>query len=322
MFEANEDYYLGAPRIKNFVYKIVNEETAQVELINGDLDVISMLSTPTDESMQTYTDNGIRITEFSYTGYVCMFYNTQLEKLGNAKIRQGITTAINRRGIVESLLNNHGCVMDAPIFYDSWAYPDDLNPYDYDPEQAKRLLAEGGVADTDGDGKLDMNGEPYALSILCPSGNKVRELAAVVIQQNLTEIGIDVTLETLEFNTVMERAYYGSDFDMALVGWTTGLDPYTVYSCFCTENQLVDGTANKSRWAMAELDELMIAGTRTTDREARAALYYQIAHILNENQPECWLYSPNQIRASRPELQNYALNNSCEFLNVQDWYFE
>lgn len=74
--------------------------------------------------------------------------------------------------------------------------------------------------------------------------------------------------------------------------------------------------------AMPVLDELMIAGTRTTDRAERTALYYEIAHILNENQPECWLYSPNQIRASRPELQNYALNNSCEFLDVQNWYFE
>ncbi len=321
-FVANEDYFLGAPKIRHFVYKIVNEDTAQVELINGELDVISMLSTPTDESMRTYTDNGIEITEFSYTGYVCMFYNTQLEKLGNAKIRQGIATAINRRGIVENLLNNHGCVMDAPIFYDSWAYPDDLNPYTYDPEAALALLAEGGVADVNGDGKLEWNGEPYALSILCPSGNKVREQAAVVIQQNLTEIGIDVTLELLEFNTVMERSYYDDDFEMALIGLTTGLDPYTVYSAFCTENQLVNGTANRSRWAMPELDELMIAGTRTTDIAERAQIYYEVAHILNENQPECWLYSPNQIRASRPELKNYALNNSCEFLDVQDWYFE
>ena len=130
---ANEDYFLGAPKIKNFIYKIVNQDTAQVELINGDLDVVSMISNPTKEVMDNYTNNNMNVIEFADAGYQYMIYNTQLDKLSNPKVREAITTAINRQGIVDSLLAGHGAVMDAPIFHDSWAYPDDLNPHTYDP---------------------------------------------------------------------------------------------------------------------------------------------------------------------------------------------
>ncbi|MDO4357682.1 MAG: ABC transporter substrate-binding protein [Clostridia bacterium] len=321
-FTANEDYFLGAPKIKTFIYKIVNQDTAQVELINGDLDIVSMISNPTEEVMNTYADNGMNVVEFADSGYQYMPFNTQLEKLADPRIRQGITMAINRQGIVDSLLNGHGDIMNAPMYRGSWGYPDDLNTYDYDPEAAKALLAEAGVEDTNGDGKLDFNGEQYTLELLCPTGNKVREQTAVVVQQCLAQIGIDVTVNTMEFNTMLERAVYDDDFEIFLLGLSVSLDPSSVYTCFSSENQFVDGTNNVSRWALPELDELMKQGTQTVDAAERKEIYNQIAHILNENLPECWLNSPTEIRAARPELKNYELSNGCEFLNVQNWYFE
>ena len=319
---ANEDYFLGAPKIKNFIYKIVNQDTAQVELINGDLDVVSMISNPTKEVMDNYTNNNMNVIEFADAGYQYMIYNTQLDKLSNPKVREAITTAINRQGIVDNLLAGHGAVMDAPIFHDSWAYPDDLNPHTYDPEAAKAMLAEAGVEDTNGDGKLDFNGEQFTLELLCPVGNKVREQCAVVIQQCLAQIGIDVTVETLEFNTLLDRVVYNKEFELSLLGLSVSLDPSSIYTCFHSDNQFVNGTNNLSQWALPELDELIEKGTQVVDPAERKEIYSKAAHILNENQPECWLYCANEIRATRPELKGYALNNSAEFLDVQNWYFE
>lgn len=320
-FVANEDYYQGAPKVQNFIYKIVNQDTAQVELINGDLDVVSTISNPTQEVMGTYENEGMVVVEFDESGYQYMPFNTSLEKLANAKVREGIVCAINRQGIVDSLLAGHGVTMDAPIFRGSWGYPDDLDTHDYDPERALSLLAEGGVSDTNGDGKLDFNGEQFTLTLLCPTGNKVREQTAVVIQQNLGAIGIDVTVETMEFNTMLERAVYADDFEACLIGMSIGLDPTSIDSMFNSSIQGVHGSNNISNWAMAELDELMEAGTQTTDTAERKEIYTKAAKLLNEQMPEAWLYTANEIRAIRPELQNYACSNSWEFINVHNWSF-
>lgn len=320
-FVANPDYFQGAPKVEKFIYKIVNQDTAQVELINGDLDIVSMISNPTAEVMGTYENEGMIVVEFDESGYQYMPINTQVEKLSNPKVREGLACAINRQGIVDSLLAGHGTTMDTPIFHGSWAYPDDLDTHAYDPERALSLLAEGGVSDTDGDGKLDFNGEQFTLNLLCPTGNKVREQTAVVVQQCLGQIGIDVTIETMEFNTMLERAVYADDFEACLLGLSISLDPSTISSSYHTSIQGVHGTNNVSNWASAELDVLMEAGTQTTDAAERKELYTQAAHILNQNQPEVWLYTANEIRAIRPELQNYACSNSWEFINVHNWDF-
>ena len=115
---------------------------------------------------------------------------------------------------------------------------------------------------------------------------------------------------------------YNKEFELSLLGLSVSLDPSSIYTCFHSDNQFVNGTNNLSQWALPELDELIEKGTQVVDPAERKEIYSKAAHILNENQPECWLYCANEIRATRPELKGYALNNSAEFLDVQNWYFE
>ncbi|MDO4357680.1 MAG: ABC transporter substrate-binding protein [Clostridia bacterium] len=319
-FEANPDYYLGEPKIKNVVYKIVNQDTAQVELINGDLDVVSMISNPTKEVMDNYENNGMNVLEFADQGYQIMAINTQVEKLADNTVRQAFCYAINRQGMIDHLLNGHATLLNCPCYRDSWAYPDDLEEYAYNPEKAVELLNSIGWVDTDGDGVLDKDGEPFEVSLLCPTGNKVREQSAVIIQQNLKDIGVTCDVETMDFNTVMERASYSDNYELALIGWSVGIDP-DVFSMYHSSTQFLNDN-NMARYANLELDPLLEASAAEPNQEKRGELFYQIFHILNQDIPMMMLYSPNEIRASRPELVGYDCGNESEFINIQDWYFE
>ena len=319
-FEANPDYYLGEPKIKTVIYKIVNQDTAQVELLNGDLDVVSMISNPTKEVMDNYINNGMNVLEFADQGYQIMAINTQVEKLSDKVVRQAFCYAINRQGMIDNLLNGYAKLLNCPCYRDSWAYPDDLEEYAYNPEKAKELLASIGWEDTDGDGVVDKDGEPFVVNLLCPTGNKVREQSAVIIQQNLKDIGVTCNVETMDFNTVMERSVYSADYELSLIGWSVNIDP-DVFDMYHSSTQFLNNN-NMARYANPELDPLLEASATEPDQEKRKELFYQIFHILNQDIPMMMLYSANEIRASRPELIGYDCGNESEFINIHEWYFD
>ncbi len=323
-FTANEDYFLGAPKIKTFIYRIVNQDTAQIDLINGDLDIVSMISNLKNSSLQVYADNGMKVVEFADAGYQYMNIYNRDPKFSDVRVRQALAHAVNRQGIVDSLLDGHGIVLDAPMIASSWAYPKReegiLNPYEYSPEKAKELLAEAGWTDTDGDGWLDKDGQKFVTSLIFPVGNKVREQSAPVIAQCLKDVGIDCTMESMDFNTLSPRMVTGTDFELGLIGLSINADP-DVFTYFHS-SEADKGNFNMARYENPELDTLIEASRTEMDAAKRKDLFYQINTILNRDLPFLWLYSMNEVRAYNPKLINFNVGNFWEFMDVETWYFE
>ena len=320
---ANEDYFEGAPKIKNFVYRVVNEDTAQIELKNGDLDVVSMISTLKDDDLKLYTDNGLDLLEFADAGYQLMNINNRDEKYADVRVRQALAYAINRQGIVDNLIDGHGLVVNAPMIASSWAYPQPeeniLNPYEYNPEKAKELLAEAGWVDTDNDGIVDKDGVPFKTSLIYPTGNKVRENSAPIIKQCLAQVGIDCELESMDFNSLSGRMVKGCDFELGLIGLSIEADPDVFNYYHSSQADL--GNFNFSRYENPELDALIELSRVQMDPAERKATFYEINTILNRDVTTLWLYSMNEVRAYSPKLLNYKVGNFWEFPDVNLWEF-
>lgn len=322
-FTANDEYFGGAPSIQTFIYKIVNQDTAQIELINGDLDIVSMISDTRNESLKIYTDAGMELLEFADAGYQYMNIYLRDPKYSDVRVRQAMCYAIDRQAIVDQLLDGHGVVLDAPMIASSWAYPKReegiLNPYEYNPEEATRLLAEAGWTDSDGDGILDKDGEKFVTSLIFPLGNKVREQSAPIIAQFLKQIGIDCTLESMDFNTLSPRMVTGTDFELGLIGLSISSDP-DVYTYFHSD-EADKGNFNMARYEDPEMDKLIEASQVEMDEAKRKEIFYEINTKLNYDLPFIWLYSPNELRAYNPALQNYRVGNFYEFPLVELWSF-
>jgi len=79
-----------------------------------------------------------------------------------------------------------------------------MKPFPYDPSRAKALLAESGWM-PDATGRLMKNGKPFAFTLMTNQGNKVRELCAVVIQEQLKKVGIDVSIRIMEWSTFIHQ---------------------------------------------------------------------------------------------------------------------
>lgn len=314
--EKNDDYFGGSPKIEKFIFKVTNSETQISELINGDLDVISLTSTKEDD-FNTLEDAGIKVEEKPSANYQFLTMNSNKEFFKDKGVRQAITYAINRKDLANSLIGNHGKIVNAPLSLAGWAYPESgLNSYDYNVEKAKELLKEAGWKDNNG--ILEKDGIKFEVDLIVPTGNKVREQSAPIIQQNLKDVGITVNISTMDIASAMDKTHGTGDYDMGLFGFTLEVDPGDA-DRYWSSTIANSSQFNFSNFINKESDKLIDDATKVMDIDERKDIYAEWAKLINEEAPYVFLYSQNDIRAYNPKLQEYKYSAYSVFPDVQNW---
>lgn len=315
VLEKNEQYYKGTPKLDKIIVQVVNPDTAQAQFLNNELDVIRVESLNPDD-IKIYEDAGFEIRSNLLNAYQHMVINFNDPLLSNQDFRQAMAYAINREGIVSSLLYGYGNVANTIFTKEFFAYPGDdkLNDYAYDPEKAIEILTEK-VGLEFKDGTLYENGSPVSLKLIYPSGNKAREGAATVIQQNFKEIGIDLKLELVEFATLTSILQERSkdNFQLALLGNGFGADADV------TQNVGTGGSNNHSQYSNAKVDELLKEGLKSLDNGERAPIYKEIAEILNDELPVIYLYNWERFTILTPKLKNVYITTYSFYDGAENW---
>ncbi len=315
--EKYVDYNLGEPKLDNIIFKVTNQDTAQSELLKGDLDVVP-LSSFKQKDIDTYKNGGITVDEIEGSSYQFMGVNFNNPILKDQKVRQALEYAINRKGIVDSVLDGHGKVVNTVFSLENWANPGDdgINNYGYDPEKAKSLLKEAGFEQKDG--VFYKDGKPLEFSLKYSTGNKPREQAAVLMQQNLKDIGINLNIESMEYASLTQQLK-DKNFELYLMGWTNDIDPDIKTSWYSNPVGIFGGYESFSD---QNLDKLIDAGRSDFDQNKRKETYKEFAKAFNETVPGILLYSPNTGAAYNQKLKNYKPIPNYEFSNAQNWYLE
>ena len=180
VLEASPTYFLGRPHISEVVFRIIPDTaTMFMETRAGRLDVMEL--SPQQYLRQT---SGKKWAEsfhkYRYLASVYNFLGFNLEHpfFKDKKVRQAISCAINRGDIVKGVLLGLGEPAFGPYKPGTWAYHPGLRPVSFNPDRARKLLAEAGFTDSDGDGILDKDGKPLAFTIAHPHRHHHPEPAA------------------------------------------------------------------------------------------------------------------------------------------------
>ncbi|MFZ5814964.1 MAG: peptide-binding protein [Bacillota bacterium] len=287
-----EEFHLGKPYIQTIIYKIANQDVAIGQLKAGELDFIPI--NPSDVEL-VQGDPTIKIFTRPDFGYQYMGINFDHPVLRDQKVRQAIMYALDRQAMVDQLLKGHGTVMNSHMPPALWAYDEQsLNPYPYNPEKAAALLAEAGWTEKNAEGYLVKDGKLLEFVLKYPSGNKVREQSAPLIQADLKAVGIKVELQMLEFSTLTTTVFDERNMDAWLMGWGLTMDP-DPGAIFLPNNKWGRVTG----WTSARNEELIRQGTRVLKVSERKPIYVEWAKILNTELPYIFLYSQNVIDAVR-----------------------
>ncbi len=276
----NNNYYLGKPKLAEIVYKIIpNANAILVALEAGEVDEAGI---PPKDYTRMRAKKGINVFEYDSLVYTYLGFNLANPKFKDKRVRQALAYATNKKQLVGLIFKGLASPAYAPSAPISWAYNDNVAKYQYNPEKAKQLLKEAGVKD-------------LKFTILVNQGNKEREKAAVILQQQYKKVGVKIDIRILEWSALLKivnAPKSPKDFEAVLMGWSLGLDP-DAYSIWHS-SQSPRGF-NFVNYSNPEVDQLLQQGRTTMDKEKRKQIYAKIWQLIADDQPYIFLWYPKAV---------------------------
>ncbi|MDF0597937.1 ABC transporter substrate-binding protein [Psychromarinibacter halotolerans] len=306
--EGNPDYWGGAPSLQAVIYRPITDANTRVaEMLAGGIDL--MVEVP-PVALSEFEGDQYSVIEQAGPHVWFLILNAKEGPFADKLVRQAANFAVNKEALVNDVLEGTADVAAGPTppaF--AWAYNDALDPYPYDPEKAKELLAEAGVEN------------PSVTFYVTEGGSGMLDPIAMgtAIQADLQAVGFDVTIETYEWNTFLGEVNPGLEgkADMAEMAWMTN-DPDTLpYLALRTDAFPEAGGFNSGYYSNPEVDELLEKARVSTSQDERAELYKQMQEIVQDDAPWVFVANWKQNAVTSSAVENFALEPSF-FLLLKD----
>ncbi len=227
--------------------------------------------------------------------------------LADARVRRALTLATDRADLVRGLWGGHARVGVSPVVSALWAH-DPAAALPYDPAAARRLLAEAGWADADGDGVREKGGRRLELEVLTDADNALRRDALDRVAANLATVGVRLVPRPLPRAELVARAR-AKNFDGALFGWRAGsrIEPQAILHTEAAANR----GNNLGAWGTDASDALLAEAAAAPTAEAARPLWRAWQALFREEQPYTILYEERtlvglgaRVRGATPSALN------------------
>lgn len=311
---ANPDYYLGKPKIDQYIYKIVKDATVvAAQLKTGEIDYGGFEPALLEElkkapNLNVKTFDNLVFTYFSY-----QLDKTKTDLFQEKAVRQALVYALDRKAMLESIMFNQGAVADSIYPLISWARNPEGNPnYNYNPDKAKQLL-DGAGWKAGSDGIREKNGKKLAFTLYTNAGNKVREAFVTAMQDQWKAIGVNATPKTEEWNAFLNRIGKSHDFEAFLVGFSWGVDPDET-TMWGTKSY--NAGFNDNKYSNAEVDKLLDQGIRTVDLNKRKEIYHKLDGLILDDLPSPILVFGKSLVAVNKRVQGLDPNAYNTLYNI------
>lgn len=319
VLEASESYFEGRPHISEVIYRIIPDpSTMFMEIRAGKLDVMDL--SPLQYLRQTTGPWWEReFTKYRYfaSGYSFLGFNLKHPFFQDVRVRRAVSLAINRDDIVAGVLLGEGVPAFGPFKPGTWVYHPTLQPIAQDQEAARKLLNEAGFLPGE-NGILEKDGKPFSFTILVNQGNEQRILAATLIQRQLSEVGIDANVRTVEWAAFIREFVNKGRFDTVLLAWNITQDP-DIFQIWHS-SQIYEGGLNFVSYSNPEVDDLLLKARSTPNQEIRAQLYGRLQEILHAEQPYCFLYVPYALPIVQKRFHGIEPALAGIMYNFDKWF--
>ncbi len=322
IFEANENYwYHGRPNFDRYVIEIVpDQDVAYQKLKSGESD--TGVITPENLEEARSLDN-ITVYEWWPAAASWSYIGLNMREgfpTSDINVRHGINYAIDKELLTDEVMLGQAKRLCSVFPETSWVYNPDVPCYEYDTEMAIAAFEAAGYT-FDGERMLDADGRQLTLKLLFgPNTSKVRELIAVVVQDYLSEIGVVVDIQALEWASFLEAIHAQEpDWDMFISGWRATIEPHIMYTIWAEENipQL-----NSVAYVNKEVDQLFKEGGATYDIDVRSEKYGEVQRIIAEEAPYVFLFYQKAWSGQNNRIQGIEPTPLGIGWNMEDWYIQ
>lgn len=285
----NEDYWGNEAQVESVTFKVVPEDLTRMgELQTGASDIVYPVNANDMSEINAHDETFVNESESASMAYVGM--NVEREPFNNTEVRQAIALAINKDDIIQGALDGVGLQAKGPLAPTVFGYHEGIEEIEHDLERANELMEEAGF------------GDGFSAAILTYDRNTTN--IAELIQAQLGEIGIDLSIETTEIGTYLEMTGNG-EADMYVGSWgTVTLDgDYGLYPMFHSDN--AGNPGNRSFYANDEVDALLEQARQSTDESERLELYAEAQQIIVDEAPIVPLYHSVLLAGLRENVNGF-----------------
>ena len=286
---ANEDYWGEAPKTKNLVFKIIAEgNTRLTSLINGECDIISSVD---PASADQIVDNGFEL--FSEDGMTInyMAFNTETGKCTDQEVRKAVAQAINVEEMVKSIYGDYATVANSVMPTWMAPYTKDVKQTAYDPEAAKKTLADKGITSL----------QCITYTTARPYNQKGGSDLANMIQGYLSAVGVELSITQYDWTTYKTKVQT-DPYDICFYGWTgDNGDPDNFMNLLADTNW----SMNVAHFQDDEYKALIAEGLKTPDGDARDAIYLQCEEMVAEKQPWVLISHSKNLLGYSPKVKDF-----------------
>ena len=269
VLEKNKNYWMkGLPKLDQVILHIIPERAVQVQgLLAGQIDAAEFVDKDDLPLLQDSPD--VKINKSLTSLILVMSMNCSHPVLKDVRVRQAINHAIDKQQVLD-VAYSEGKIIGTFMDYGNAYYKDFTSFYPYDPEKAKKLLAEAGV------------GKDTTLELFLPQNYELHVKAGEMYQAMLTKVGLNVKIKLVDWSTWISDVYRGAKYDLTVIGHTGKLDPDGTLGGYGTEGRYV-------KWINPRAAELIEKAKTVSGFENRKKLYDEVLELMAKEVPFMYL---------------------------------
>ena len=278
----------GVPSLDSVEFKFIADvDTAFVELQAGTIDILKYLTSAQAETL----GDDYYIVQGSMNLVHAMYLNSAYEPLSKTEVRQALCYAVDRDAINNFIFGGKSHIIGSHMIPAMSKYyePEAETVYSYDPEKAKELMADAGYADG------------FDLEITVPSSYSQHVDSAQIIADELSQVGINVTLNQVEWSTWLQDVYKGGNFQATVIGFDGTLAPSDWLKKYVT-----DDAKTFMHYSNTEYDDVFNTAYTTVDDDVKVENYKKAQMILAEDAAAVYIEDPANLVAVSKKFGGYT----------------
>lgn len=316
VLKAHQGYFRGRPYLDWVLVRAYDSQRAAwARLLRGEIDFFYGFD---PQSYRVIRDNlNFHVYSYLFPFYYFLALNLKNGLFRDVRVRQALNYAIDRQELIRQALQDRGRPASGPLYPASEVADLQLPFYPYDPRQALALLKEAGWEDRDGDGLLERDGKPFAFSLSVHQEDEINRRVALLLQQQLLEIGVRVTIRPLPLPS-LNQDILGRNYEALLLefdGRETSGHNYK----FFHSSQIEEGF-NFTSYRNPRVDALLEEAQASLEPALRRQLYHQFQRELWAEPPGAFLFWREMLVGVHRRFRGVTVSAGGFMTDLPRWY--
>lgn len=305
LLQKNPNYWdPPKPYLDELEFRIVPDDNTRVIMLEaGDVDIATDVPYNQIETLRQMPGIVVQTDPLARVDYIAL--NHLREPFDDVNVRKAVNYAVNKDQIIQTVLFGNGEPANSLLPKMLW-WNEAADPYPYDPEQARESLAKSSVPDG------------FETDLLISAGNSVQQQYSAIVQQNLADIGITVSIEQLDELTLYNDYFQKGEYNMLAQYHTTDIvDPDSIVNYAMN----FDGGTGAiwTGYQNPEIAELTLAAQAETDPAKREEMYHQIQQMSLDDAQVLFLYFPPSRSALHDWVHDFKVQPTANYRMWEVW---